>query len=87
MPESSSRKKAAFTPPPTRSPVKVGNPRWLVPVMLALFLIGLAWIVVFYLSQGQFPLDQVAGVRIGQWNLAIGFGFVGLGFLLATRWR
>jgi len=87
VPESSSRKKAAFTPPPTRSPLKVGNPRWFVPVMLALFLIGLAWIVVFYLSQGRFPLDSVAGVGIGNWNLAIGFGFIAVGFMLATRWR
>ncbi|MSX27748.1 MAG: hypothetical protein F2779_04485, partial [Actinobacteria bacterium] len=24
---------------------------------------------------------------IGAWNMVVGFGFVGVGFTLATRWR
>ena len=58
------------------------SPRWLAPTMVAAFLIGLFWIVVFYVSQTVWPIRG-----IGNWNMIIGFGFIGLGFSLATRWR
>jgi hypothetical protein len=64
------------TPEPTESP------RWLAPVMLAAFLLGLAWIVVYYISQTKYPVPN-----LGAWNMGIGFVFVGIGFTLATRWR
>ena len=64
------------TPEPTESP------RWLAPVMLAMFLIGLAWIVVYYITQTKYPVPN-----LGAWNMGIGFVFVGIGFSLATRWR
>jgi len=58
------------------------SPRWLAPTMVAAFLIGLFWIVVFYVSQTTYPVPG-----IGAWNMIIGFGFIGVGFTLATRWR
>ena len=64
------------TPEPTESP------RWLAPVMLAAFLLGLAWIVVYYITQTKYPIPN-----LGAWNMGIGFVFVGIGFSLATRWR
>lgn len=64
------------TPEPTESP------RWLAPVMLAMFLLGLAWIVVYYITQTKYPIPN-----LGAWNMGIGFVFVGIGFSLATRWR
>lgn len=64
------------TPEPTESP------KWLAPVMLAAFLLGLAWIVVYYISQTKYPVPN-----LGAWNMGIGFVFVGIGFSLATRWR
>jgi hypothetical protein len=64
------------TPEPTESP------RWLAPVMLANFLLGLAWIVVYYITQTKYPVPN-----LGAWNMGIGFVFVGIGFSLATRWR
>ena len=64
------------TPEPTESP------RWLAPVMLAMFLLGLAWIVVYYITQTKYPVPN-----LGAWYLGIGFVFVGIGFSLATRWR
>jgi hypothetical protein len=60
------------------------SPRWLAPVMIANFLIGLFWIVVYYIAtmNGKpYPLD------LGNWNMAIGFTFVAIGFSLATKWR
>jgi hypothetical protein len=82
VPESRIRRKSAYTPPPTKAPVRVGSPRWLVPVMLALFVIGLLWIVVFYISQTDYPISA-----IGNWNMAVGFAFIIGGFMLATRWK
>lgn len=58
------------------------SPKWLAPTMVAAFLIGLFWIVVFYVSETRYPISG-----IGAWNMIIGFSFVGVGFSLATRWR
>ena len=58
------------------------SPKWLAPTMVAGFLIGLFWIVVFYVTQTRYPIPN-----IGSWNMLIGFGFIGIGFGLATRWR
>lgn len=82
MPISRIRRKNAFTPPQERAPARIGSPRWLVPLMLAFFLVGLVWIVAYYLSSGQVPIE-----RIGAGNLAAGFGFIIVGFMLATQWR
>ena len=58
------------------------SPKWLAPTMVAAFLIGLFWIVVFYVTQTAYPVPG-----IGAWNMIIGFSFIGVGFSLATRWR
>jgi hypothetical protein len=81
VPISRIRRKKAFTPPPAKGPVRVGSPRWLVPLMVALFLVGLLWIVVYYVSSGSYPLD------IAAWNIVVGFGFIAVGFVLSTQWK
>ena len=58
------------------------SPKWLAPTMVAAFLAGLIWIVIFYVSGTSYPVPH-----IGAWNMLIGFGFIGAGFTLATRWR
>ncbi|MGN6327089.1 cell division protein CrgA [Pseudolysinimonas sp.] len=58
------------------------NPVWFKPVMFGFMLVGLAWIIVFYLSGQQWPIAQLAN-----WNIAIGFGIMFIGFLMTTRWR
>jgi hypothetical protein len=58
------------------------NPVWFIPVMVGLMLVGLAWVLVFYLSGSQYPVPG-----IGAWNLVIGFGIAFVGFLMTTRWR
>ena len=60
----------------------IESPSWLAPVMVANFLIGLIWIVIFYVSSTSYPIPG-----IGAWNMLVGFGFVGIGFSLATRWQ
>lgn len=83
MPESKGRKKAAYTPPPQPSnKAKVGNPPWFVPVMVTLMVLGLMWVVVFYVTRQEYPIPQ-----IGRWNLGVGFGLMLAGFAMTTRWR
>ena len=58
------------------------SPSWLAPVMVTNFLVGLIWIVIYYVSQTRFPISG-----IGAWNMIIGFSFIAVGFSLATKWR
>ena len=85
MPESKKRKKSVYTPPPPPGGVakKGPSPVWLAPLMLALFLIGIAWLVVYYIAGPDM-------YYVGKWgnkNLLVGFGFIIAGFGLATQWR
>ena len=86
MPKSRVRKKTVYTPPPTVTPekkaVKIGSPVWLVPAMVSLFVMGLLWIVVYYIAGNNIP-----GMKsLGWWNIVVGFGFIAGGFGLSTRW-
>lgn len=83
MPKSRLRRQSVFTPPAGRNKaVRVGSPPWLVPVMVAFFVIGLLWVVVYYVTQAEYPIGA-----IGLWNMGIGFGLIIAGFVLATRWK
>ena len=88
MPESKKRKKPASTPPPAPGGAKKRgpSPRWLAPLMLVLFGLGVLWLVVFYLTEqrmGGIPLAE----DLGNGNLLVGFGFIIAGFGLSTQWR
>lgn len=62
------------------------NPTWWAPVMVGLMVVGLLWIVVFYLlSNGPDNTWPVPGIGYG--NLAIGFGLIMVGFMMTTRWK
>jgi len=84
VPKSRIRKKADYTPPPAKqtTDLKLNSSSWVAPVMLALFLIGLAWIVVFYVTDGQLPVKD-----LGNWNIVVGFGFIAAGFGVSTQWK
>jgi len=58
------------------------NPVWFKPVMIGFMLIGLVWILVFYLTDQQWPIPDIGG-----YNLIIGFGIAFIGFLMTMRWR
>lgn len=88
MPESKGRKKDVYTPPPTskgeRKIARLGSPSWLAPTMVAMFVIGLTYIVIFYIAGSQVPIMKDLGNLV---NVGIGFAFIGVGFALATRWK
>lgn len=81
MPESKKRK-IPYTPPrrAERKAVRVGSPAWLPVAMVTLWVLGLLWVVAWYLVPLPFLQD------LGAWNIVIGFGAIAAGFLLSTRW-
>ena len=87
MPKSQIRKKKVYTPPPDVLPSSTAtsrkpSPTWVPITAIAMIAVGILWLVVFYLSEGAFPVRSWE-----YWNLGIGFGaMVGSLFLLA-RWR
>jgi hypothetical protein len=98
MPESSSRKKkSAKSAGAANLDIKVKdhdgpNPVWFVRLMAGFLILGLVWIIVFYISGAQYPLGSGftsinPALNIGNWNIAIGFGLVLVGFGMATRWK
>jgi hypothetical protein len=92
VPESKGRKKKDYTPPPTgkgeRKVARIGSPSWLAPTMVAMFVIGLAWIVVFYIAGSSIPImNSIGGSLNALVNVGIGFGFIIVGFFLSTKWQ
>jgi Cell division protein CrgA len=65
-----------------RSNEQAPNGVWFKPVMFSFMLIGLVWIILFYVSQGSLPIAS-----LGSWNILVGFGIMFIGFLMTTRWR
>ena len=89
MPKSKVRKKSAYTPPEGVLPGSAQaralqpSPRWYAPVMVALMLLGLLWIVVYYVAGDRIPFM----VSLSAWNFAIGFGAMVAGLIMSMRWR
>ena len=83
MPESRSRdKRSGHYTPQAKSKAAAPNPEWWAPVFVTLLLVGLAWIVVFYVTQGSWPIQA-----FGYGNLVAGFALLLAGFGMAMRWR
>lgn len=82
MPKSHVRRKAVYTPPPQPQKVRV-SPGWLAPAMVVLWVIGIAWIAVYYVTAGDLPVMRF----LGDWSLVVGFGVIIVGFGMATKWR
>ena len=69
-------------PAETRSGEQAPNAVWFKPVMFGFMLLGLIWIIVFYVSGSTLPI-----LSLGPWNILVGFGIMFIGFLMTTRWR
>lgn len=91
MPKSKVRKKSVYTPPESvlqsRSAAQARlaqpSPRWYVALMIGLLLVGLLWIVVYYVAGDEIPFM----VSLNSWNFAIGFGAMVAGLVMSMRWR
>jgi hypothetical protein len=58
------------------SPVYIG-------IMLGLMVLGLLWLVVYYLWGPEIGFMNA----LGNWNFAIGFALMIVGLLMTMRWR
>jgi hypothetical protein len=82
VPKSRVRKKPVYTPP-ARSVRRKASPPWVAPVMVACLVVGLIWIALYYITNGQ-----LAGMHVlSYWNMVIGFVLIIAGVVLATQWR
>ena len=60
--------------------------------MFGFMLVGLIWILTFYISNQYLPLGTIfveisPSLNLGNWNLLIGFGLAMIGFAMSTRWK
>jgi hypothetical protein len=59
------------------------SPAWYPIVMAVILVLGLAYLVVYYLASTKVP-----GMKdLGAWNFAVGFGVMLVGLIMAVRWR
>ena len=63
------------------------NPVWFKPVMFGFMLLGLIWIITYYVTSAQLPLGAATPLNLGNWNILIGFGIAMIGFMMSTRWK
>ncbi|SCF48343.1 Uncharacterised protein family (UPF0233) [Micromonospora matsumotoense] len=87
MPKSQVRKKKVYTPPTdvrptTTTATRKPSPVWLPATAVALIVAGIGWLVVYYLSEQEYPVASW-----GYWNLAVGFGAMVSSLVLLSRWR
>ncbi|HEX2355238.1 MAG TPA: cell division protein CrgA [Micromonosporaceae bacterium] len=87
MPKSQVRKKKVYTPPTDVRPAttatsKRPSPVWLPVTAVSLIVFGIAWLVVYYLSETAYPV-----ATWGYWNLGVGFGALVGALLVLSRWR
>ena len=69
-----------------RTPVKLnssGTQRWYIVLMLALMVLGLAWLVVNYIAGPEIPFMR----DLNAWNYLIGFALLIVGLLMTMGWK
>lgn len=88
MPKSRIRKKKVYTAPTDVRPAvgakkKKPSPRWVPILAVALIVIGILYLVTYYLWQQDIEFMQ----DLGYWNLAIGFSMLVASLGVLTQWR
>jgi hypothetical protein len=58
------------------------SPLWLPVTAVSLIVVGIGWLVVYYLSETAYPV-----AAWGYWNLAVGFGAMVASLGLLSKWR
>jgi hypothetical protein len=88
MPISKKRKKTELSQvhdkQVSQEPVNFDSPRWVAPLMVTFFIIGLLYVITFYLAGSSVPgMSSISAAA----NIGIGFSFIIVGFFLSTKWR
>jgi hypothetical protein len=63
----------------------LGRGRGIVVGMLGCFLLGLVWIIAYYVLGTAHNVPVIAA--LSQYNLLVGIGFMAVGFVYATHWE
>jgi drug/metabolite transporter (DMT)-like permease len=63
----------------------LGRGRGVVVGMLGCFLLGLLWIVLYYVTGQNMTVPLLTD--LSQYNLVVGIGFMAVGFIYATHWE
>lgn len=66
-----------------RSAAARATKRWAAPAMLTCWLLGLLWVVVYYVAGDKIPVMS----GLGGWNIVVGMVVIGWGFVFATQWE
>ena len=91
MPESKTRKNADEKKRPKKSPEakatkRIKPPssrRWVPPTFITVGLLGVAWLIVYYVAGQNIPVMS----DLGNWNILIGMGGLAGSFIIATLWK
>lgn len=78
----------------SRTPHKVKNissPAWYAPTMCTIMCLGLAWVVVSYMTGGEYPVPWFIKAHPADWlangNVYVGFVLMLTGFIGILRWK
>jgi hypothetical protein len=90
VPESKARKSAVVKkrqkaqPKPAKTKIKApGSRRWVPPTFITVGLLGVAWLVTYYIAGSNIGFMTA----LGNWNILIGMGGMAAAFALATLWK
>ncbi|WP_022872670.1 cell division protein CrgA [Nesterenkonia alba] len=61
-------------------------PTWYKATMVGLLLVGLLWIVTWYVTTSAEGLPELP-LSVGGWNIIIGFVVAMVGFFMMMRWK
>ena len=57
-------------------------PVWYRVTMFGLMILGLLWLITWYITSGDLPIAAAGG-----WNIIIGFSVAMVGFFMTMRWK
>jgi hypothetical protein len=87
MPKSKASKKRDYNVNPgavaRAKPKAAPSSPWYVGVMLGLIVLGLLWLIVFYLASAYIPFMAA----LQSWNYLIAFGLIVVGLFMTMGWR
>lgn len=70
----------------TRTVASPGSRQWVVPTFITVGLLGVLWLVVYYITAST-QIDVPVMTALGGWNVLIGMGGMAAAFVLATFWK
>ena len=89
MPESKVRKSTSVKKPgksepkPHKTKIKApGSRRWVAPTFITVGLLGVAWLITYYVAGQYIPFMT----ELGNWNILIGMGGMAAAFVIASFW-